>query len=141
MTMKPWMARASRRTLLLAGMVLGAQSLLYRALAPRPDLPPADVDRVEVTTEDGFSYPIHDAATVSRTAGFVRALDGAWRHLPGSVGPAHMPRATFYRGDQWRGWVMWNQSVAVVPAGQDYVVFPLRHGQAAEFEQLLGLRY
>ncbi|HEY0019257.1 MAG TPA: hypothetical protein VGC13_23350 [Longimicrobium sp.] len=139
MTMRPWMARALRRALLLAGMVLGAQTLLYRALAPRPDFPPADVDRVEVVTADGFSYPIHDAAMVSRAAGFVRALDGTWRHLPGFVGPGDMPRATFYRGDQWRGWVMWNESVAVVPAGQDYAVFPLRRGQAAEFEQLLGL--
>jgi hypothetical protein len=139
MTMRPWIARASRRTLLLSGMVLGAQTLLYRALPPRPDFPPADVDRVEVATKDGFSYPIHDAAAVSRAAGLVRALGGAWRHLPASVGPAHMPRATFYRGDQWRSWVMWNESVAVVPAGDDYAVFPLRRGQAAELEQLLGL--
>ncbi|HEX6373635.1 MAG TPA: hypothetical protein VF006_32210 [Longimicrobium sp.] len=141
MTLKPWLARALRRTLLLTGMVLGAEALLYRALHALPDLPPADVDRVQVSTWDGFSYEIHDAAVVARAAGFARSLDGRWMRLPELVGAPQMPRATFYRGDQGHGWIAWNAEVAVVPAGRDYAVFPLRPGQGAELDRLLGLRY
>jgi hypothetical protein len=43
MTMKPLLARALRRVLLLAVMVLAGQFLLYRSLFARVEFPPGGV--------------------------------------------------------------------------------------------------
>lgn len=141
MTLKPWLARPLRRFLGTAAMVIGGQACIHGLIFPGPEMPPADVDRVEVSTWDGFSYEVHDAAVVARVAGFVRSLDGRWTYLPGFIGPSQMPRATFYRGDHRTAWVMWNEEVAVVPARDGSAVFRLVPGEAAALDRLLGLRY
>lgn len=138
-TMKPWIARTLRRTLLLGVMVLGAQALLYRALYADPDLPPADADRVEVLMWHGRHYEIHDAGMVARAAGFVRSLDGPWTRVPGPVHPAGLPRAAFYRGDRPFGWIMWSDRVAIVPAGDAMAVFYINPGETAALDALLGI--
>jgi hypothetical protein len=141
MTLAPWLARALRRFVGRAAMAVGGQAFIHGLVFPDPEMPPADVDRVEVSTGDGFSYEIHDAAVVARATGFTRSLDGRWTYLPGSIGPSPMQRATFYRGDHAQGWVMWNEEVAVIPARDGSAVFRLGPGEAAAFGRLLGLRH
>lgn len=138
MTLQPWLARPLRRFLGTSVMLIGGQASINDWVFPDPGLPRPDVDRVEVSTPDGVSFEIHDAAAVARAAGFARSLHGRWTYLPGFVGPSAMPRATFFRDDRRQGWLMWNREVALVPARDGSAVFRLGPGQAAELDQLLG---
>ena len=62
MTMKPWLARALRRALGTAALLVAAESLLHRTFYARPELPAADADRV------GYIVVLDDSAAPGKVS-------------------------------------------------------------------------
>jgi hypothetical protein len=137
MTMKPAFARPLRRTLLTMTMLLGVHALLYGAVDARPELPPADVDRVSVWHPDGASYEIRDPAAVARMVAFARERRIGWMRVSPTLDFVDFSRASFYRGAELRGWIAWNARTLEAPSGDATAVYPLLPDERAELQRLL----
>ena len=137
MTMNPWLARALHHALLTMAMVLGVHTLLFAAVEARPELPPADVDRVSVWHPDGASYEIRDPAAVARMVAFARERRVGWSRLPPTVCFVDFSRASFYKGAEPRGWISWNARTLEAPAGDATAIYPLPPNERAELQRLL----
>ena len=138
MTMKPAFARPLRRALLTMAMLLGVHTLLFGAVEERPELPPADVDRVEVVTPDGASYEIRDPAAVARLVAFARERRIGWTRIPPTICFVDLTGASFYKGAEMRGRVFWNARSLHVPSADATAAYPLTPGEQAELRRLLA---
>jgi hypothetical protein len=113
MTMKPWVARALRRFVGNAAILLAAQEAYYRVLHDRPDLPPAGIDRVELSTFGG-THAVTDPAKVGRIVAIVRSHDGEWTRFPDEVCLLGTPRIVFYQGGaEWGRMVLGPRVIGV----------------------------
>ena len=137
MTMKTWLARALRRFLGTAVMVLAADAALYRALFPPPAFPAADADRVTVRMPDGGSHQITDPATVAGITAAVRKARSERIRIPRQIHGWDTPGVRFYRGQAERGWILCGPRYIGVPAGVHVAVFSTGPDEAAELHRLL----
>jgi hypothetical protein len=137
MTMSPWLARSLRHALLSMAMVLGVHTLLFGAVEERPELPPADVDRVSVWRPDGATYEIRDPAAVARLVAFARERRVGWVHVSPTVCFADFSRASFYKGAELRGWIAWNARLLEAPTGEATAIYPLAPNERAELQRLV----
>ena len=137
MTMNSHAARAVRRTLVLLGMMIGAQALLHEWLHADPEVPPAAVDRVRVWFAEGPPNEVVDGAAVSRIVGIVRSHRGHGARVRGTVcffGNV----VEFYRGEQVVGHVMLAGRGLVFSARDEQIAVSLDAAEAAELRRLLG---
>lgn len=137
MTMKPWLAGALRRALASIGMVFVAEAAFYQTVHARPDLPPADVDRIEVVTMDG-SRTITDRPTIRRVLAIVRSHRGEWTRVPDTVCLLGAPHAAFYRGTEPHGSILWGPQVIGVQSPRSFAQRGLGRRDGAELNRLLA---
>jgi hypothetical protein len=137
MKMEPRFARPVRRAMLTMAMLLGAHAALFAAVEARPELPPVDVDRVEVVTPDGTSYEIRDPAAVARLVAFARERRIGWMRISPTICFVDFSRASFYKGSEPRGWISWNARNLQAPSGDATAMYPLPPHERAELQRLL----
>lgn len=135
--MKPWLARALRRFFGNTMVVLGALGLYYETLHARPELPPATVDRVEVSTMED-AHTITDAATVRRIVTLVRSGRDEWTRYPDGVCLLGTPRMAFYQGVEHRGTIVWGPRAIGVQSPGSFSSRGLSPADAAELHRLLA---
>ncbi|HYR10034.1 MAG TPA: hypothetical protein VEQ60_19830 [Longimicrobium sp.] len=127
MTMNTALSRALRRVVGTSVMVFAGHAGSFLALQARPDLPPPQVDRVQVVTMEGTRTITH-RATIDRVLAIVRSHPGEWTRFPETVCLLAAPTAELYQGTVRRGVISWGPGVIHL---QD------RHGTA---ERMLSAR-
>lgn len=137
MTMRPWLARPLRRSLLMMAMLTASQTLLYRAVDALPELPSADADRVVVHTPDGAERVIRDPASVARMVTFARERRHGWIHVSPTMDFFNDTYARFYRGGEMRGWISWSAWSLSAPTRHASATYPLPPAERAELRRLL----
>ena len=138
MSMQPWPARALRRSLGTLAMVAAAEAALYGTLHARPELPPLEVDRVQVLTMEG-SHVVTDRAAIARIVDIVRANRGEWTRFPDTVCLLGTPSAIFYQGAEPRGSIAVGTGAIVLHGRRGATTRMLSPHDAAELQRLLGL--
>jgi hypothetical protein len=136
MTLAPWLARALRRFVETAAMMIAGHEGMYRIHHARPALPPAHVNRVEVRTMEG-SHTITDRAAVARIVALVRSDRGEWSRYPGAICLLGTPRISFYQGAVHRGTIVWGPRVIGVQTRHAISSRGLSPQDAAELQRLL----
>jgi hypothetical protein len=134
--MKSWLARPLRRFLGTAAMMIAALDGIYRVHHARPELPPASVDRVEVSAMDG-SHVITDRSTVARIVALVRSRDEEWSRYPGGICLLGTPRVSFYDGAVHRGTIVWGPRVVGVQTRHAIYSRGVSPRDGAELQRLL----
>jgi hypothetical protein len=76
MTMNTGIARAVRRLVGASAIMLSVLAGIHRLLYVQIDLPPANVDRIVVTSPSGRSHEITDRATVAQVVRLFRSQGG-----------------------------------------------------------------
>lgn len=137
MTMKPWLARALRRLVGNAAILLAAQEAYYRALHARPDLPPASIDRVELRSFED-AHAVTDPAKVARIVAIVRSHDGEGTRYPDEVCLLGTPTMEFYAGGEHRGRMPLGPRVIGVRTRHAFSTRLLSPADAAELHGLLA---
>ncbi|HEX2078515.1 MAG TPA: hypothetical protein VHG08_12425 [Longimicrobium sp.] len=138
MTLKPWLARALRRALATGAMIVVAEAALYGTLYARPELPPPEVDGVEVLAMEG-SHVVTDRAAVARIVAIVRSRSAEWTRFPETVCLLGTPGAVFYQGAVPRGSVTVGSRAIVLQGRNGAATRMLSPREAAELHRLLGL--
>lgn len=138
MTMKPAFARPLRHALLTMAMLLGTHTLLFGAVEERPELPPANVDRVEVVTPNGASYEIRDPAAVARLVAFAREPRIGWMRISPTICFVDLTGASFYKGAQMRGRIFWTARSLMVSSADATAAYPLTPDKHAELQRLVA---
>jgi hypothetical protein len=137
MTMKPWLARALRRFVGNAVILLAAQEAYYRVLHDRPDLPPAGIDRVELRSF-ADTHVVTDRAMVDRILEIVRSHDGEWTRFPDQVCLLGTPSMEFYDGGELWGRMVLGPRAIGVRTQSAFSTRVLTLADAAELHRLLG---
>lgn len=137
MTMNTHVARAVRRTLVLLGMLTGAQAVLHEWLHADPEVPPAAVDRVRVSFGEDRANEIVDGAAVARIVGIVRAHGGHGARVRGTV-CFFGTMVEFHHGERMVGHVMWTGGGLVFSARDEQVAVALTAAEARELRSLQG---
>lgn len=103
MTMNTGIARALRRFAGGVAIMLAALTGMHHRLYAGIRVPPADVDRVVVTSPDGTSHQITDRAAVARIVRQIRSMRDQGLRISGRIcfNPNMRPwSVTFYRGTE-----------------------------------------
>lgn len=142
MMMNSHLARALRRFLGTAVMMIGGQAYIHGLLYPGPEMPPAGTNLVRVLKADGI-HEITDPATIERMAAFVRGLrEPAMRMSRDRSHFFGIPTACFHRTsshptDDTFVCLQYARDVMILQAGHDELTYRISPEQGAAFERLV----
>jgi hypothetical protein len=130
------LSRTLRRFLCTSAMVFAGHGGTFFALQARPDLPPPEVDRVQVVTMEG-SRTITHRATIDRILAIVRSHRGEWTRFPEAVCLLGAPTAELYQGAAREGVISWGPNVIHLQDRDGTAVRVLSPRDGAELQALL----
>jgi hypothetical protein len=136
MTMNTALSRALRRFLGTSVLVVAGHTGSFLALQARPELPPAEVDRVQVVTMEG-SRTITHRATIDRILAIVRSHRGEWTRFPETVCLIGAPTAELYQGAARQSVISWGPGIIRLQDHDGTSVRVLSPRDGAELQELL----
>jgi hypothetical protein len=140
--MNSHVARALRRFLGTAVMMIGGQAYIHGLLYPGPEMPPAGTNLVRVPKADGI-HEITDPATIERLTAFVQSLRGPAVRMPRERSHHFgVPTACFHRTeihptDDTFVCLQYAQEFMILQAGHDELTYRISPAKGAEFQRLV----